>query len=159
MPFEIERKYLVTKDWKEIAEGCESMRIRQGYLCRDNNCTVRIRIANNRGILTIKGKSKTLARPEYEYDVELVEAEELMQMTSGSIIEKIRYFVPSNGKTWELDVFSGDNEGLVVAELELHEEDEHIDMPDWVGEEVTEDGRYGNASLSRYPFKDWDADK
>lgn len=155
MPIEIERKFLVKQDWKTIVKDHDCISIRQGYLCRDSNCTVRIRIANNRGILTIKGKSKTLARPEYEYDVDLVEAEELMQMTSGSIIEKKRYFVPVHGKTWELDVFSGDNEGLVVAELELQDEEEQFEKPDWIGEEVTDDGRYGNSSLSRFPYKDW----
>ena len=155
MGVEIERKFLVKEDWKKVTEGCESFRIRQGYLCRDSNCTVRIRIARNKGILTVKGKSESLARPEYEYEIDLIEAEELMAMTSGSIIEKTRYYVRVHGKTWELDVFDGENEGLIVAELELHEENEEFDMPGWAGEEVTDDNRYGNASLARYPYKEW----
>jgi adenylate cyclase len=155
MPVEIERKFLVTGSWQEIAKNCKGLDVRQGYLCKDSNCTTRIRTMNNTGILTIKGKGTGISRPEFEYEVPLAEANELLMMCSGSIVEKTRYFVPVGGKTWELDVFKGDNEGLVVAEIELGSEDETFELPAWAGEEVTHDKRYGNSSLSQNPYKNW----
>jgi adenylate cyclase len=154
MAIEIERKFLVKGDWKDIVKDCTHVDFRQGYLSR-HNCTVRVRIRNNKGVLTIKGKSKGISRPEYEYDIPHLEADELMQLCEGAIIEKTRYFVIHEGKTWELDVFKGDNEGLVVAELELRSEDEKIVMPGWAGEDVSSDKRYTNSNLSLNPYKNW----
>lgn len=158
MAVEIERKFLVNDDWQSIVKGCTGYNVKQGYLCKDNNCTTRVRIMNSRGILTIKGKSKGISKPEFEYEIPLIEAEELMEMCSGSIIEKTRWFVPAHGKTWELDVFKGENEGLVVAELELGSESEEFEMPGWAGEEVTDDKRYTNANLSQHPYCEWKDD-
>lgn len=155
MPLEIERKFLIKEDWKEIAKDAKGLHVRQGYLCKNSSCTVRIRTMNGQGFLTVKGKSTGISRQEFEYEVPQAEAEELMLLCSGAIVEKMRYFVSYEGKTWELDVFKGDNEGLVVAEIELKSEEENFAIPAWAGEDVSHDKRYTNSSLSQHPFKSW----
>jgi len=154
MGVEIERKFLVKNDnWKTAIE--KEFNIKQGYLNSHPERTVRIRIKNNKGILTIKGKSIGASRPEYEYEIPLKDAEALIQLCEQPIIEKTRYIVMEQGKQWEVDVFDGDNKGLVVAEIELDREDEQFALPEWADEEVTQDVRYYNSSLIKLPFCRW----
>lgn len=153
MATEIERKFLVTSDlWREGAEGTP---MRQGYLCRQSGKTVRVRISGQRALLTVKGPSHGLSRPEFEYEIPLPDGFELLGLCEGPLIEKIRYRVLVEGLVWEIDEFSGDNEGLIVAEVELASEDQSVPLPPWIGSEVSEDSRYTNSSLSLHPFKEW----
>ncbi|SHI46705.1 CYTH domain-containing protein [Rubritalea squalenifaciens DSM 18772] len=151
MAVEIERKFLV-KGTFPAGETCQMV---QGYLSLDPERTVRIRIEEDKGVLAIKGRSQGISRAEYEYDVPLAEAEELLKLCLGSLVRKTRHYIPHGDHTWEVDVFQGDNEGLVSAEIELSAEDESFELPEWIGQEVSEDRRYSNAALSRSPFKDW----
>lgn len=148
---EIERKFLVAKDsWQ--AQVTSSSQIQQGYLSASAKATVRIRIFDGkRAVLTLKGKAEGLARPEFEYEVPLADAEELMQISRPETVEKRRHRVPHGKHVWEVDVFEGHHAGLIVAEVEMRSEDEEVALPDWVGKEVTEDERYANASLARTP--------
>ena len=171
---EIERKFLVrSEDFRSAVT--ESHRIAQGYIAHDGGNTVRIRIRDDRGILTIKGPFQGLGRPEWETEVSLQDARSLMQLAHTGRIEKIRHIVPvsrpgqpchsgepchsglvpESNRFWEIDEFLGDNEGLILAEIELGSEDEAFERPDWLGEEVTFDKRYYNSFLSKYPFKTW----
>lgn len=153
MGVEIERKFLVSSDlWRQGASG---ERYRQGYLCREKGRTVRVRVAGGRGCLTIKGAPLNLARPEFEYEIPLSDAEQLLALCVGPIIEKVRHRVPFGGFVWEVDEFQGANAGLVVAEIELPAEDTVFDRPPWAGTEVTEDPRYSNSQLSVRPFSLW----
>jgi adenylate cyclase len=149
MAQEIERKFLVTKDsWRALVE--KEHIIRQGYLSSNAKATVRIRTWDDkRAAITLKGPTKGASRAEYEYDVPMEDARELLDMSRPHVVEKRRYEVPFGGLTWEIDVFEGRHDGLVIAEVELEREDHELDLPDWVGTEVTEDDRYYNASLSR----------
>jgi len=150
---EIERKFLVTSDsWRQHATG---KTYRQGYLSRRPGCTVRIRLAGDEGFLTIKGKLKGLVRDEFEYPVPAADAEEMLTLCEGSLIEKTRYRLPQDDLVWEIDEFHGDNDGLVVAEMELPTPDHPFHRPEWIGEEVTDDRRYYNAELSVRPFREW----
>lgn len=154
MAEEIERKFLVRNDdWKKAAG--EGKAYRQGYLLSDSRRTVRVRTAGSKGFITIKGKGNGLRRPEFEYGIPYEDACELLLLCEPGIIEKKRYLVPAGKHTWEIDVFEGENEGLLVAEIELAHEDEEFEKPSWAGEEVTFDGRYSNASLSRMPWRKW----
>ncbi|WP_025001794.1 CYTH domain-containing protein [Prevotella dentasini] len=152
---EIERKFLVHKsvDWKAMAKS--SSRIRQGYFDAVN--TVRIRIRDDRGYLTIKGPSRDggLSRYEFEREITLREAEELMQLCEPGIIEKRRYLIDFGGHTFEVDEFHGDNEGLVMAEVELSDESESFDRPAFLGQEVTGDRRFYNSHMRCNPFSLW----
>jgi len=157
MAREIERKFLLRGDYK--AEVFRSMRITQGYLCSTPKCSARIRIRDDQGFLTLKGPSdaKGLSRFEWEKEIPLDEARDLIPLCVSGLIDKTRHLVRNtDGRhTWEIDEFHGDNEGLVVAEIELSSEDDPFDRPSWLGPEVTGLRRYYNASLSRHPFKDW----
>ncbi|MBE9077933.1 CYTH domain-containing protein [Romeria aff. gracilis LEGE 07310] len=155
MPQEVERKFLVQSDgWRGLAEGTV---YRQGYLCAEPGRTVRVRVAGDRGYLTIKGPTQGIGRAEYEYLIPLAEAEEMLDtLCLGALIEKTRYCIPVDGLIWEVDEFSGENAGLVVAEVELEDENQAVTCPDWVGEEVSGDVRYYNASLVRCPFGEWE---
>ncbi|MDB9741228.1 CYTH domain-containing protein [Akkermansiaceae bacterium] len=155
MAKEIEHKFLVrSDDWK--ATSTEGKIYRQAYMA--SNPTVRIRIVDETtGILTLKTKIVGITREEFEYEVPLEDAQVMMaSFTSGEIVEKRRHLCVVGGKTWEIDVFSGSNEGLIVAELELQSEDEPFELPEWVGECVTGDSRYSNSSLSQNPFCSWE---
>jgi len=153
MPLEIERKFLVdTRKWNPTVEGT---RLVQAYLSIDPNPTVRVRIAGEKAFLTIKGRSKTISRPEFEYEIPVNEAQELMALAISNPVEKIRYEIMHEGFLWEVDVFSGKNEGLVIAELELESEDQVFPRPDWLLSEVSGDRRYYNSYLSEYPFQEW----
>lgn len=155
MGTEIERKYLIIDDsWKTKAS--EGIEIKQGYLNSEAKRTVRIRISGEQGWLTIKGKNENLTRKEFEYDIPLTDALELLNLCEKPIIEKTRYIFLDNGNSWEIDVFSGENEGLVIAEIELSREDQEFTIPEWVGEEVSMDVRYYNSSLISNPFVNWE---
>lgn len=156
MLLEIERKFLVLSD-AFIAESTGSSRIAQGYIGTVPGRTVRIRIRGDKGYITIKGNSSDdgLSRFEWEKEIPLQEAEELMKLCEKGIIDKTRYLVPCGNHTFEVDVFYGDNEGLVMAEVELSSPDEDFDRPSWLGEEVTGDPRFYNKMLTRHPFKEW----
>lgn len=155
MALEIEYKYLVIEEaWnKELAY--EHRVIRQGYLQTDPNKTIRVRTKGLQGYLTIKGKAVGATRPEFEYEIPVDDANKLLDGFCTNLIDKTRYYVNHEGKTWEVDVFEGLNEGLIVAEIELNSEDEAYSLPNWVGENVTKDMRYANANLSIAPFSNW----
>ena len=153
MALEIERKFLVAKDsWQD---GSPGLRIAQGYLSLDPDRTVRVRIAGGTSWLTIKGRSEGITRPEFEYKIPLEDAKELLGQCLPSVIDKTRHRVPYGGHIWEVDVFHGDNEGLVLAEVELADESVSPDLPPWVGAEVSSDARYFNACLAAFPYKKW----
>ncbi len=152
---EIERKFLVKGDFK--ADAVQSVEITQGYLCKDNGLTVRVRIKGDKGFLTIKGRRTGISRFEWEKEISENEAFALLEQADSRRIAKTRHLVKNtDGKhVWEVDEFHGDNEGLVVAEIELSDENEPFDKPDWIGEEVTDDTRYYNAQLVKNPYKNW----
>lgn len=153
MPIETERKFLVIgTDWKQ---GAPSKDFSQGYLSQDPERSVRVRIAGNQAYLTIKGMSRGVSRLEFEYPIPVDEARQLLPLCLPSIIIKTRYFVDLDSRRWEVDVFHGDNEGLVLAEIELEDESEQIDLPHWVGREVSDDRRYYNVALAKSPFSEW----
>ncbi|MGN6639571.1 MAG: CYTH domain-containing protein [Mucilaginibacter sp.] len=155
MGLEIERKFLIDHDkWNKI-EKPEGTHYRQGYILADRGRTVRVRVSDKQGFLNLKSKNSQVSRNEYEYEIPLQDGIEILKVFAASGTEKIRYKIPVSGKEWEVDVFLGDNEGLIVAEIELESEDEEFEKPDWVTNEVTDDGRYTNAALSTHPFKDW----
>lgn len=152
MPFEIERKFLVTgDDWK----SSNGVSFTQGYLNRDKARTVRVRIAGEQGFLTIKGETTGATRSEFEYEIPLSEAKQLIAICERPLIQKVRYLYEFNEFKWEIDVFSGDNAGLIVAEIELDSEDQPFDKPSWIGEEVTYDNRYFNSNLIVNPYTSW----
>ena len=159
MATEIERKFLVTgDDWRGRSRG---IRYRQGYLCADEHRSVRVRVAGETGYLTVKGavapvESGCLSRYEFEYPVPLADAEQMLAtLCQGPLIEKTRYRIEVSGLIWEVDEFAGANQGLVLAEVELDSEDQHVSLPSWVGPEVSGDPRYLNSSLARHPWSDW----
>jgi adenylate cyclase len=153
MPLEIERKFLVdTRKWNPTVEGT---RLVQAYLSIDPNPTVRVRIAGEKAFVTIKGRTKSISRPEFEYEIPVNEAQEMMKLAISNPVEKIRYKILHKGFLWEVDVFSGKNEGLVMAELELESENQAFTRPDWLLAEVSGDRRYYNSYLSECPFQEW----
>lgn len=153
---EIERKFLVKSD-NFKRESSKNFRIVQGFLNTHTERTVRVRIMGDQAFLTIKGKSSKngLTRFEWEMEIPVAEAEELMKLCEPGIIEKARYLVEIKDHTFEIDEFYGENQGLIVAEIELHSEKDTFDKPDWLGEEVTGDVRYYNSQLSKKPFSNW----
>lgn len=152
---EIEHKYLVRKDLWYAVHKTVGVNIRQGYLLTDPEKTIRIRITGTQAFLTIKGPSENATRAEYEYPIPITEAEELLQLCSNPVIEKTRYRIEYEGKTWEVDEFFGENEGLIIAEIELTSAEEKYTKPAWVGDEVTSDPRYYNAYIAQHPFAGW----
>ena len=155
MAIEIERKFLVINDkWKSFVESEAAMK--QGYLATIDKASIRVRVADGRAHLNIKSATLGIRRSEYEYEIPLVDGEEMLaNLADGSVIDKMRYKVRCGDHLWELDVFHGDNAGLVVAELELAAEDEAFEKPEWAGEEVSGDVRYYNSSLVKHPFCNW----
>ena len=155
MPQEIERKFLVTGDYKSKAYA--HSRIKQGYISSAVGRTVRVRIRNEKGYLTIKGASNASGTSRYEWEKELTlnEAEDLMKLCEPGIIDKTRYLVQYGNHVFEVDEFYGENKGLVVAEVELNSENELFEKPDFLGQEVTGDVRYYNSHLMKSPFSDW----
>ena len=155
MATEIERKYLVAGDFSREVFSAE--RIVQGYICSQPGRTVRVRIRGDKGFLTIKGPSdeKGLSRYEFEQTIPLADAEELLKLCEPGVIDKVRNLVRRESHIWEVDVFHGSNEGLVVAEIELASEDEPFERPEWLGAEVSGDRRYYNSMLTKHPFTTW----
>lgn len=151
---EIERKFLVVnEDWKKDVQ-CEYT-LKQGYLNTSKELTTRIRTKGKQAFITIKGKTEGISRTEFEYEIPLKDALELLKLCQNSNIEKTRYEVKIENHTWEIDVFEGDNLGLIVAEIELSSEDEVFAKPSWLGKEVSFDERYFNACLAEKPFLEW----
>lgn len=153
---EIERKFLVTSDAFK-SEALHKNHIAQGYLNSNPERTVRVRVKGEIGFVTIKGKGNEtgMSRFEWETEIALVDAKNLLKLCESGVIDKIRYEVEVGNHTYEVDEFYGDNEGLVVAEIELKSEEEAFEKPDWLGQEVTNDERYYNAYLSNNPYKNW----
>ena len=156
MPQEIERKFLVKGD-EYKSQAYAHSRIVQGYICSARGRTVRVRIRGGRGYLTIKGASDAvgMSRYEWEKEIPLAEAEELMKLCEPGVIDKTRYLVQSGKHVFEVDEFYGDKAGLTMAEVELASEDEPFVKPDFIGQEVTGDVRYYNSQLMKHPFKEW----
>ncbi len=157
MGTEIERKFLVCSDeWRTAAQGVD---FRQGYLPTEDSCVVRVRTMGEEAVLTIKGRTQGISRQEFEYPIPLEDAQELLDtLCRRPLIEKTRYCLHFEGHQWEIDEFKGENEGLVVAEVELANENESISMPDWIGKEVSDDPRFFNVNLISNPFSKWSED-
>jgi adenylate cyclase len=152
MATEIERKFLLKEGgWPHgtVMKCC------QGFLSSDKERTVRVRTVNDKGYLTIKGMAVGASRPEFEYEVPYQDALELLKICEKPLIEKNRYRVEEGGLVWEIDEFFGENQGLIIAELELESENQEFKKPDWIGEEVTGDPRYYNANLIKNPYTKW----
>jgi adenylate cyclase len=155
MALEIERKFLVAEGFKPSATIF--FRISQGYLNSSPERTVRVRIKGDKGFLTIKGLSSEngVSRYEWEKEIPVSEAADLLRLCEPGIIDKTRYIIEADGHTFEVDEFHGDNEGLILAEIELSSEDEAFTKPSWLGKEVTGDARYYNSMLMKHPYKNW----
>lgn len=152
MGIEIERKFLVVgDDWRQAP----AVPYAQGYLNRDKQRTVRVRVVQDKAWLTVKGASHGATRVEFEYAIAVADAEQLLALCDGPLVRKLRRVVEHAGATWEIDEFQGDNAGLVVAEIELASEDEAFEAPQWLGAEVTHDARYFNSNLAAAPFSTW----
>jgi adenylate cyclase len=155
MGIEIERKFLLrNEDWRADADN--GTRMRQGYFAGPQRASIRVRIEGDSANLNIKSARLGIRRLEYEYPVPLAEAEEMLDgLCEKRLVEKTRYHVRHAGDEWEVDVFEGDNAGLVVAEIELPSEEASFDKPEWLGDEVSDDPRYYNVSLVAHPYCDW----
>ena len=151
---EIERKFLVCGDgWKSGAVGVHYL---QGYIPTASDCTVRVRVMGDHGVLTLKGPTQGISRAEYEYPIPVVEALEMLHsLCILPLIEKMRYTRIYNKHTWEIDQFHGENEGLILAELELEAEDESFEIPPWIGDEVSSSPAYRNSRLVLHPYMTW----
>ncbi|WP_445628761.1 CYTH domain-containing protein [Nostoc sp. DSM 114167] len=154
MAKEIERKYLVRGDsWRGLAEGSV---YRQGYIATQDKATVRIRVVGEKSYLTIKGPNLKYSRLEFEYPIPVQDAQEILEtLCQRPFIEKTRYKIESGGLIWEIDEFDGVNKGLILAEVELTDENQQIELPNWIGQEVSDDSRYFNSNLVKYPFSQW----
>ncbi len=155
MAREIERKFLVANDgWR--AGVTATARYRQGYLAGTGKCSIRVRVDGESGFLNLKSATLDIVRTEYEYGIPLADAEDMLaRFCEGLLVEKQRHFVEFGGHTWEIDVFEGDNAGLVIAEIELDEVDSAFEVPPWAGAEVSDDPRYYNVWLARTPYTRW----
>ena len=155
MAIEIEHKFLVLNDdWKPQADSGTTMI--QGYLSTDTSSSVRVRIEAQKAFLNIKSAISLIRRLEYEYPVPVTDAAEILEkLCRGKVVEKIRYRINQAPHVWEIDVFSAQNQGLIVAEIELTDEDEAFEKPDWLGEEVSNDPRYLNMNLLNHPYSQW----
>ena len=152
MGIEIERKFLINGDaWRSVSP----IYFCQGYLNRDKECTVRVRVFGDNACLTVKGINKGSTRSEFEYSIPKNDGQQLLQLCKQPLIEKNRFIVSYANKKWEVDEFLGSNKGLVIAEIELQSEDEIFELPPWVAEEVTNDARYFNSQLSIKPYTTW----
>lgn len=158
MGVEIEHKFLVIDDsWR--SDVISSTRIVQGYLAHTDTTTVRARIKGDVAFLTIKGVTSGVSRSEFEYEIPVADAQAMLdEMASGPVIDKVRHIIDVDGHIWELDVFAGDNEGLVMAEIELASDAEQFNVPAWAGLDVSDDSRYYNVNLASNPFRTWGLD-
>ena len=152
---EIERKYLVAET--AFLSELDGIAFKQGYIStREGGPAVRIRVEGERAVITLKGLTKGITRSEYEYEIPVADAEDMLEeLCERPFIKKVRYRVFWREKLWEIDVFDGDNEGLIVAEIELDSEDDVVEKPPWLGEEVSGESRYYNANLVHHPYKNW----
>lgn len=156
MGTEIERKFLVEgSDWRQG----NSVRLTQCYLNRDKHRTVRIRIAGGKAFLTIKSVTQGATRAEFEYEIPVVDARQMLKFSDGPIVEKDRHAIVHEGFKWEVDEFLGDNAGLIMAEIELTAEEQPFSRPPWLGREVTHDMRYYNSNLAAHPYSEWREDR
>jgi adenylate cyclase len=156
MPKEIERKFLINHaKWEQVEKPIGDF-YRQGYLLTDPSKTIRIRLTDTNAFLTIKGLSVGATRPEFEYEIPMQDAKELLDSFAVSELSKVRYKIKFKGKIWEVDEFLGDNLGLIIVEIELKSENEAFDLPDWIDKEVTGEQKYYNSNLTIVPFKDWE---
>lgn len=155
MATEIERKFLLLDDsWRDGVS--DSVKIAQGYLANTERGSIRVRLYGDKANLNIKSMTLGVTRTEFEYPIPVSDAEEILKnLCMRPVIEKTRYYLKQEAHTWEIDVFAGDNQGLIVAEIELSDADEKFARPAWLGDEVSNDERYYNVSLVKYPFKDW----
>ena len=154
MAIEIERKFLVKEKPFSIAK--RSLKINQGYIINEKSKVIRIREKGDDYFLTIKGNNIGISRLEYDFPISKEDAKELIfHFCKTTLIEKTRHYIEHKGHTWEVDEFHGKNNGLIVAEIELESEDEKFEIPDWVGEEVTQDDKYYNMNLAIHPFTSW----
>lgn len=158
MGVEIEHKFLVVNDdWRDDVR--ERTRIVQGYLASTGTTTVRARVKGERAFLTIKGSTSGISRSEFEYEIPMTDARAMLaELAQGPVIDKVRHLIDVDGHTWELDVFAGDNAGLVMAEVELAAADEQFTVPSWAGPDVSDDARYYNVNLAQNPFRNWGLD-
>lgn len=155
MGIEIERKFLVHKEkWDAATKGTGTLLV-QGYLFASAEKSVRVRIAGSKAFITIKGSTTGATRAEFEYDIPLADAQQMLHTLTETKIEKTRYKIEHDHKVWEIDVFDGPNSGLIVAEIELKSEHEKLTLPDWVATEVTDDVRYYNSNLTTNPYCNW----
>jgi len=155
MGVEIERKFLVNKEkWSQVIKEEQSF-FRQGYIISDPEKTIRVRLTDSAGFITIKGLTVGATRTEYEYPIPKEDAQQLLDNFCDSELSKIRYFITHHNKLWEVDEFLGNNEGLIVAEIELADENESFSLPDWVDSEVTHEKKYSNSNLAIKPYKNW----
>jgi len=154
MAVEIERKFLVKgNEWRSLGTGTL---YRQGYITTHNGTTVRVRLAGSQGYLTFKGKSVGFSRAEYEYPIPAQDAQEMLDnLCDRPLIEKTRYKIDLAGVIWEVDEFWGENEGLIIAEVEIKDENQRVDLPDWIEQEVSNDSKYYNVHLFKHPFQQW----
>jgi CYTH domain-containing protein len=153
MGTEIERKFLVRGDaWRN---GARRVDCAQGYLAAGDNVAVRVRIMGDASQLTVKSNRTGVTRLEFEYTIPSEDARDMLNNCCNTLIEKTRYYIDYSGMTWEVDEFHGDNEGLVVAEIELEREDQPFEKPPWLGDEVSTDSRYFNSNLSKHPYREW----
>lgn len=154
MAKEIERKFII--DISQLGDLKSGVEIKQGYISTTDNTAVRIRLLGDKAFLTLKGKNTGATRSEFEYEIPVKDANEMLaEFCSGPIIDKTRYLVEHCDHTWEVDIFRGDNDGLIVAEVEMQSENESVDIPTWVVKEVTGEDKYYNANLLNNPFKNW----
>lgn len=155
MAKEIERKFTIINDsWRSCVS--HSSHYRQGYMGQADKASVRVRLQDDRAYLNIKSATLGIERQEYEYEIPVKDANEILNtLCEKPLIEKKRYFVEHAGKEWEIDVFEGDNAGLIVAEIELDSSNEYFELPPWAGEDVSHDTRYYNVCLVKHPYKDW----
>jgi CYTH domain-containing protein len=155
MRTEIERKFLVRGDgWRRA--GAKAKPIHQGYLYADDDISIRVRRTGEHAYLTVKGTQVGATRAEYEYEIPVGDAQDMLKsLCQPPLIEKVRHSLVRGDVTWEIDVFEGANAGLIVAEVELESEDQRLDLPEWIGQEVTDDPRYLNANLAKKPFSQW----
>lgn len=155
MGLEIEHKYLLKPEsWNNVVPY-KSVSLQQAYISTDPEKTIRVRTMNDKAYITIKGKASGARRLEFEYEIPLSDAHELIKNFSTNLVEKTRHYIDVGGKTWEVDEFKGANEGLFVAEIELVSEDEAYPLPDWVDLNITDDQRYANSNLALYPYSSW----
>jgi len=156
MKFEIERKYLVDLDKWLTGEKPAGEFYRQGYILKDPAKTVRVRLTDSTAFITIKGSVEGISRPEFEYEIPQIEAKELLDHFCSSELSKTRHKIVFQGKLWEVDVFHGENTGLIIAEIELQSEDEEFELPEWIKEDVTGDIKYYNSNLTENPYRNWE---